>query len=138
MSRERKVDDKPVDSMLVYIPMDDFNKIENENEKKQYVGNYLYQYVFRIVSSDPKIPKDEHLNQSSKVTGMIIDGQSIEFLLYLCKSKFAFNGIVDEATELLGKHVKEQSEVVETAPLAAPLENWIRAIKLNLISIIII
>lgn len=49
MSRERKVDDKPVDSMLVYIPMDDFNKIENENEKKQYVGNYLYQYVFRKV-----------------------------------------------------------------------------------------
>jgi len=69
---------------------------------------------------------------------MIIDGQSIEFLLYLCKSKFAFNGIVDEATELLGKHVKEQSEAVEVAPLAAPLENWLRAIKLNLTSIIII
>jgi len=50
---------------------------------------------------------------------MIIDGQSIEFLLYLCKSKFAFNGIVDEATELLGKHVKDQTDVTVAAP---PLE----------------
>lgn len=69
---------------------------------------------------------------------MIIDGQSIEFLLYLCKSKFAFRGIVDEATELLTKHVKGTSEAVDKAPVAAPLENWIRAIKFYLRIIIII
>lgn len=35
---------------------------------------------------------------------MIIEGQSIEFLLYLCNSRNAFNGIVSEASALLEKH----------------------------------
>lgn len=34
---------------------------------------------------------------------MILDGQSIEFIRYLCTSSLAFIGIVDEAIGLLEK-----------------------------------
>lgn len=41
-----------MDSMLVYIPMEEFNQISTEEEKKQFLGNYLYQYVLRKIEKD--------------------------------------------------------------------------------------
>ena len=103
----------PVDSMLVYIPMEEFNQITSEGEKKQFLGNYLYQYVLRKIEKDesskdlpPAQERAQH--QASRITGMIIEGQSIEFLLYLCNSRNAFFGIVTEATQLLEKHESHQ------------------------------
>lgn len=33
---------KSMDSILVYIPMDEFNEMQSQDEKKQFLGNYLY------------------------------------------------------------------------------------------------
>ena len=40
---------------------------------------------------------------TGRITGMIIDGQSIEFIRYLCKSQKAFEEMVQEAMGLLIK-----------------------------------
>jgi hypothetical protein len=40
---------------------------------------------------------------TGRVTGMIIDGQSIEFIKYLCKSQKAFEEMAQEAMGLLIK-----------------------------------
>lgn len=61
--------------------MEELNKCADENEKKQFLGNYLYQFVTRhVTTSDP----DQAESLSGKVTGMILDGQTIEYILYLC------------------------------------------------------
>lgn len=41
-----------VDSILVYIPMDEFNQIAGQDEKKQFLGDHLYQYVLRKIEKD--------------------------------------------------------------------------------------
>jgi len=40
---------------------------------------------------------------AGKVTGMILDGQTLEFLLYLCSDRKAFVEIVGEAVTLIEK-----------------------------------
>lgn len=83
--------------------MEEFNKLSKDEEKKQFLGDHLYQYVLRkimqIEQSKPnqQFTQDKLQHQASRVTGMIIEGQSIEFLLYLCNSRNAFNNIVVEA-----------------------------------------
>ena len=39
---------------------------------------------------------------------MILDGQTIEFLLYLCSNKEAFYNIMDEAVSLIEKSEKDK------------------------------
>ena len=92
--------------------MEEFNQITNEEAKKQFLGNYLYQYVLRKIEKDESAKdqptaQDKVQHQASRITGMIIEGQSLEFLLYLCNSRNAFNGIVGEASALLEKHESE-------------------------------
>lgn len=110
-----------MDSMLVYIPMEEFNQISSEEEKKQFLGNYLYQYVLRKTEKDEsakrqQVAQDQVQHQASRITGMIIEGQSIEFLLYLCNSRSAFNGIVSEATALLAKHESQSGNAGPAQP----------------------
>jgi len=38
---------------------------------------------------------------AGRITGMILDGQTIEFILYLCENKKEFYNIVNEASELI-------------------------------------
>ena len=97
-----------VDSILVYIPMEEFNNFSSDDQKKQYLGDHLYQYVKRKIENDvkakqlsQKITSDKVQHLASRITGMIIEGQSIDFLLYICNSRNAFNSIVNEAQTLL-------------------------------------
>lgn len=55
------------------------------------MGNYLYQFVSRKESEAV----------AGKVTGMILDGQTVEYILYLCSDKRAFYTLVDEAVKLI-------------------------------------
>lgn len=41
---------------------------------------------------------------------MILDGQTIEFILYLCSNKAAFYNIVDEALTLIEKSEKANQD----------------------------
>lgn len=68
-----------VDSILVYIPTEELDKLSAEEEKKQFLGNYLYPYVLRKIqqdeqAKDSKVTTDKIQNMTSKVTGMIISG----------------------------------------------------------------
>ena len=40
---------KPVAEILVEIPQAEFAALSNESEQKQYLGNYLYQFVQRKI-----------------------------------------------------------------------------------------
>ena len=77
---------------LVVIPQQEFAKLQNEQEQKQFLGNYLYQFVLRN-------QKDEGI--AGKVTGMILDGQKVDYILYLCSDKKVFYQIVEEAVKLI-------------------------------------
>ena len=92
---------------LVEIPTDEFEKCQNEVEKKQFLGNYLYQFVVRYVESKKE---NETEILAGKVTGMILDGQTVEYILYLCNDRNAFYQIVQEAINL----IKKSAEKVET------------------------
>jgi len=72
----------PVSNILVEIPQEEFNKLQDENDKKQFLGNYLYQFVVRQTDGAEDL--------AGKVTGMILDGQTIEYILYLCGDKKSF------------------------------------------------
>ena len=50
--------------------------------------------------------KDKVQALSGKVTGMILDGQTIEFLLHLCKSQRAFIKMAEEVMSVLRKAQK--------------------------------
>jgi len=52
-------------------------------------------------AKDKTVSQDKILTLASKITGMIIEGQTIEFLLYLFNSRSSFNSIVNEAMTLL-------------------------------------
>lgn len=83
---------------LVQIPADEFAKCQTDADKKQFLGNYLYQFVVRFIESQ-KSPDTESL--AGKVTGMILDGQTVDYILYLCCDKKSFYQIVQEAIDLI-------------------------------------
>ena len=56
---------------MVDIPKDEFEKCQNDGEKKQFLGNYLYQFVVRYVEGKKE---NETEILAGKVTGMILDG----------------------------------------------------------------
>lgn len=95
---------KPVASKqaipLVQIPMDQLELCQTDQEKKQFLGNYLYQFTFQKLSKTTK-EQAEIEALSGRITGMILDGQTIQFILYLCADKSSFNNIVDEALNLI-------------------------------------
>ena len=41
-----------MDAILVYIPMEEFNNLPSSDEKKQFIGNYLYRHVLRKIELD--------------------------------------------------------------------------------------
>jgi len=97
---------KPVQEapqILIQIPMDKFNQCKTEGDKKQFLGNYLYPFVIRKLKTDND-PNAEM--NSGRVTGMILDGQKIEYILYLCGNKAAFQSIVDDAMKMIMEHDK--------------------------------
>jgi|TARA_B110000285_G_C15121389_1_gene617376 hypothetical protein len=96
---------------LVQIPADEFAKCQTDADKKQFLGNYLYQFVVRFIESQ-KSPDTESL--AGKVTGMILDGQTVDYILYLCCDKKSFYQIVQEAIDLINSS--------EKAAEAAPVE----------------
>lgn len=62
---------------------------------------------------------------SGKVTGMILDGQTIEFILYLCSDKVAFYNIMDEALALIEKSEKAQEKPVDHNDIKLNVnKNW--------------
>ena len=78
---------------LLIIPQEEYSKLQTEQEQKQFIGNYLYQFVSR----------KENEQIAGKVTGMILDGQTIQYILYLCSDKKAFYTLVDEAVKLINQ-----------------------------------
>mmetsp|Transcript_30595 Transcript_30595/g.46954 ORF Transcript_30595/g.46954 Transcript_30595/m.46954 type:complete len:88 (+) Transcript_30595:1508-1771(+) len=73
------------------------NALTTDGEKKQFLGNYLYQFVKRKVEADKKVEVSKVDEYAGRVTGMILEGQTIDYILYICKNKSAFVGIVDQA-----------------------------------------
>lgn len=47
---------------------------------------------------------------AGRVTGMILDGQKVEYILHLCSNKPAFFNIVDEAMVLLIEYDKQHGQ----------------------------
>jgi hypothetical protein len=47
------------------------------------------------------VSRKENEQIAGKVTGMILDGQTVEYILYLCSDKRAFYQLVDEAVRLI-------------------------------------
>lgn len=102
---------------MVEIPKPEFEKCETETDKKQFLGNYLYQFVVRYVESKKEIDSE---SLAGKVTGMILDGQTIDYILYLCSDKNAFYQIVQEAINLIKNAAKEEnSSGSQPEPVAA-------------------
>lgn len=62
----------PLPQPLVVIPKDEYAKCETEASKKQFLGNYLYQFVVRLIESKKDLNESDSL--AGKVTGMILDG----------------------------------------------------------------
>jgi len=90
---------KPVGPVaLVDIPKEEYAKCETETDKKQFLGNYLYQFASRHIAESEKTNAEE---LAGKVTGMILEGQSIDYILYLCTDKKSFYTIVGEALNLI-------------------------------------
>lgn len=89
---------------LVQIPAEEFAKCQTDADKKQFLGNYLYQFVVRFIESQ-KSPDTESL--AGKVTGMILDGQTVDYILYLCCDKKSFYQIVQEAIDLINSSSSE-------------------------------
>jgi len=85
---------------LVEIPSAEFGKCKGESEQKQFLGNYLYQFAVRFAQNNG-YSQEEQESLSGKVTGMILDGQTVEYILYLCSDRNAFNQIVQEAISLI-------------------------------------
>ena len=95
---------------LVVIPTAQLQDLANDNDKKQFLGNYLYQFVLRSIEMKKESYPEEadQANMAGKVTGMILDGQTIDFILYLCGDKTAFYQIVGEAVSLIETSDKKQ------------------------------
>ena len=87
--------------ILIAIPESEFTLINEEDEKKQYLGNYFYQIILTHLKS---LGKEEQKSEeiAGRVTGMILDGQNSQFLKGLCANKKNFFVLVSEALNLLG------------------------------------
>ena len=90
--------------------MDEFNKLPNDDEKKQFLGNYLYQCVIKKLGSNKDLKDDAKEELSGRITGMILEGQTVEYILYLCTDKEAFYQIVTEANQLIDEAEKSIKE----------------------------
>jgi len=97
---------------LVELPAEEFAKCATESSKKQFLGNYLYQFVVRHVES--KKESDVEI-LAGKVTGMILDGQTVEYILYLCSDRNAFYQIVQEAINLIKTSIKLEEATEPTS-----------------------
>lgn len=69
------------------LPMDQYNQLGSELEKKQFLGNYLYQFVMKYLT---ELAHEDIEGTSGKITGMILDGQTVDCVLYLFSDKQAF------------------------------------------------
>ena len=98
------------------IPEEAYQQCKTPEEQKQFLGNYLYQWVFMKMNRDLKAKNDEEyqkltqengtLNQrlhelSGRITGIMLDGQTVDFLRALCKNQKAFEQMVEEASTLI-------------------------------------
>jgi len=91
---------------LVQIPKAELAAMQTDQDKKQFLGNYLYQYVLKKIQSNASTLAALGGNAellAGRVTGMILDGQTIEFILYLCGDQNAFYQIVEEALTMIQK-----------------------------------
>lgn len=100
LKQANTINDEETSQILIAIPKSDLDKLASEQEKKQFLGNYLYQFVLRKVNVEAL---------AGRITGMILDGQTIDYILYLCQNKKEFFNIVDEACLLIKK--AEQTQV---------------------------
>ena len=85
---------------LFKLPQTELEACTTEQEKKQFLGNYLYQFVTRYVQEHQKAEANAE-SLAGKVTGMLLDGQTIEYILYLFQDRSAFYGITKEAIALI-------------------------------------
>ena len=79
--------------------MEDFEKLTDEQGQKQFLGNYMYQFALKDVQKNEEV-EDKDL-MAGRVTGMILDGQTVEYLLFLCTDKKAFFALVNEAVNMI-------------------------------------
>ena len=93
--------------ILIAIPESELTLINEEDEKKQYLGNYFYQIILNHVKS---LGKEEQKSEeiAGRVTGMILDGQNSQFLKGLCANKknFLLRKAVSLFWPLSNTHVK--------------------------------
>ena len=115
--------------MLVEIPEEEYNKLSSFEVKQRFIGNYLYQCVYLRVDKECRLKYADECKKlgeqasttatgneitlnnnllmeklqhsTGRITGMLIDGQSIEFLRYMCASQKAFEEMIQEAMKLL-------------------------------------
>ena len=99
----------------ITIPVDQFEKLENADEQKQFLGNLLYQWVNMKLAHDCKTKyadqakgldestevAEEKLREallalSGRVTGQLIFEQSVDSLKALCKSQKTLTTLVEE------------------------------------------
>ena len=86
----------PVPEVLYNIPTEDYAKLASDQEKKQFLGNYLYQFVMTFCKANPdEKVKTAAESNAGKITGMILEGQTLDCILYLFKDKAAFNKITN-------------------------------------------
>lgn len=55
--------------------MDQYERLAADEEKKQFLGNYLYQFINKFCSeSTEEIVKTNCESNAGKITGMVLDG----------------------------------------------------------------
>jgi hypothetical protein len=50
-------------------------------------------------------------NYAGKVTGMILEGQTVDYIVYLTQNKVEFSKIVEEALRMLEDYERQQMRV---------------------------
>lgn len=92
--------------------MDQLNAMQTVQDKKQFIGNYLYQYVLKKIYENQMQLTALGGNAellAGRVTGMVLEGhQSIEFILQLCADRNAFYEIVQQALSMIEKSLAAQ------------------------------
>ena len=91
---------KPVVPLFV-LPDAEYQALASDSEKQQFLGNYMYQFIQKYVETNHADQNSEE--QAGKITGMILEGHNLQFVLCLFKDKSAFYSIVKEAVALLQK-----------------------------------
>lgn len=93
------------------LPLDQFKELADDNAKKQFLGNYLYQFILKFCQENKETSVSSQAEQvAGRITGMILEGQTIEQNLYLFTDRLHFNKIVNQAINLL----KDAGQIAKT------------------------